>query len=155
MYKILLTALLCLLPALSQAQTSPNPTPIDVPTLLNGVTLDSGVGWDLKNKQWTSVSTIKFLEYNKTDRTGKYSTFLNYIGHIDPSASVGYSTTDKLVVGLSFTLVNPAMLGLNSPLLNYLTIKPFAFYSFYHIGANLSNIKNSWILGAYLVQIKI
>lgn len=140
----------------SQAQTNqPSPTPVDVPTLLSNISLDSGIGYDIKNHQWTSVSTVKFLEYRKTDNVGKYSGFLNYVGHLDPSASVGYSTTDKLVVGGSFTLVNPSMLGFNSPLLNYLTIKPFAFYSFYHLGTNLSNIKNSWIFGAYLIQIKI
>jgi hypothetical protein len=125
-----------------------------VGSVISSLAFDSGVGWDIENKQWTSVNTIKFLEYNNTANTNKYSAFLNYIGQVDPSVSVGYSTTDKAVVGLSFTLVNPKMLGFNSVLLNYLTVKPFAMYSFYHLTSTVNNIKNSWILGAYFVQIK-
>lgn len=152
----LLLAILLSSLTLAQAQDLPTPTPVDVGSIISNISFDSGVGYDTKNKQWTSVNTIKAVEYNKTDNTGKYSSFLNYIGAVDPAISVGYSTTDKAVVGFSFTLVNPKMLGLNSPLLNYISIRPFAMYSFYHLtSADAGNIKNSWIFGAYLMQVKI
>ena len=139
--------------AQTTAPSSPT-TPISLNSILSNITLDEGVGYDIKNQQWTSVSTVKMLEYNQVNNSGKFSGFLNYVGQLDPSVSIGYSTSDKVVVGGSFTLVNPSMLGFNSPLLQYLTIKPFAYYSFYHLGSNLSNIKNSWIFGTYLIQIR-
>lgn len=137
----------------AQAQTaSSTQPPIDVPSLLSGIKLDVGAGYDIKNNQWVETDTARFLEYAKTDNTGKYSSFLNFVGKVDISANVGYSTTDKLVVGVAANLVTPTMLGITSPLLQYIAIRPFAEYSFYHIGSNLSNIKNSWIFGATLIK---
>lgn len=137
---------------IAQAQTSsPVAQPV-ITSILDGLTLDIGTGYDVKNKTWVETDTVRFLEYAKTDNTGNYSGFLNYIGKVDPRLSIGYSSADKIVVGGAIKLIAPSQFGLTSPLLNAISLSPFAQYSFYHIGSNLSDIKNSWIFGAYIVK---
>lgn len=150
---LLLAVLLPAQAALAQTPSpQPSPTSIDVPSLLSNITLDVGTGYDTKNKQWVETDTARFLEYKVTTNAGKYAAFLNFVGQMDPSANIGYSTNDKLVVGLAFNLVSPSMFGITSPLLQYVAVRPFVEYSFYHIGSNVTNIKNSWIFGATFIQ---
>lgn len=127
-------------------------TPPDIVTILDGVTMDVGTGYDLRNHNWVQTDTARFLEYNKTSNSGKFSFWLNGLGKIDPRVSLGYSTSNKGVVGGGFHLIAPSSLGITSPLLRAVSVDPFAQYEIFSIGNVPSETKKGWIFGVYIVK---
>ena len=156
MKKIFATiAFIALFSTMAYCQTGGTSTIVNPPsitTIMDGITADIGVGWDIRNKTWVQTDTVRFLEYANTSNTGKYAAFLNFVGNVDPRISVGYSTTNKLVVGGAFNLFVPSQWGITSPLLKSVGISPFAEYEFASMGNVTSQEKDSWIFGAYLVK---
>lgn len=145
--RMFLLILALLIPSISQADS------LNLSTLISGLKFDEGVAWDFKNKQMESTSTVVLFEY--APDTVPTNKFLQYLSKADPSVNVGYSTADKAVVGLSVSLGSLSDLGVKVPLLKLISFQPTIYYSFYHI--NLSNIaatKNSWLLGAKILDIK-
>ena len=150
--KLLMLLALLILPSLSNAQTTV--TPPQITTIMDGITADVGVGYDISNKAWVQTDTVRFLEYANTSNTGKYSAFLNFVGNVDPRISIGYDTANKGVVGGAFNLFVPANLGITSPLLKYVSISPFAQYELFSMGNVPAQQKNGWIFGAYIIKAK-
>ena len=122
------------MPVQAQTTTTTTVTPPQITTIMDGITADVGVGWDIGNKSWVQTDTVRFLEYANTSNTGKYSAFLNFVGNVDPRISLGYSTANKLVGGGAFNLFIPSKWGITSPLLKAVGISPFAQYEFAHMG---------------------
>lgn len=126
---------------------------LNVSSLISNLKFDVGVGWDLKNKQFTQMDTVVLFEY--APDTLPQNKFLQYLAKAAPAVNVGYSTADKFIVGASVNLGSLSDLGVQVPLLKIISFQPMAAYSFYHItSADLGNIKNSWILGAKFLDIK-
>jgi len=155
MKKIFLLVLLLLIPSVVKAQTGTTVTPPQITTILDGITAEIGTGYDVRNKTWVQTDTVRFLEYANTSNTGSYSSYLNFIGHVNPRISLGYDTANKGVVGAAFNLFIPSNWGISSPLLKYMGISPFVQYELFSIGNVPSQSKKGLIYGAYIIKASV
>lgn len=141
--------------AYCQTATTTPVTPPQITTIMDGITADVGTGWDIRNKIWVQTDTVRFLEYANTSNTGKYSSFLNFVGQVDPRVSLGYDTANKGVVGGAFDLFVPKNWGLTSPLLSHVGISPFIQYEVFSIGNVSTQTKKGLIYGAYIIKASV
>lgn len=143
----MLVLIVLAIPALSRADS------LSINSLISGLKFDEGIAYDFKNKQIENTMTVVLLEYAPTVPPSKK--FLQYMAKADPALNVGYSTADKAVIGLSVNLGSLSDLGVQVPLLKLISFEPTIYYSFYHINLqDVAGIKNSWLLGAKILDIK-
>jgi hypothetical protein len=106
MKKILLAALLCVLPSLGFAQST---TGIDISTILSHLTMHEAVGYDIKGGNVTSYTSVDLLDWK------------------DFSLSGGFSTSSAVVASLDWDIGGLSKIGITSPLLSFLDLRIGAF----------------------------
>lgn len=149
MRKIILLILLVLALGVQESKSDS----LSINSLISGLKFDEGVAYDLKNKQVENTMTVVLLEYAPTVQPS--NKFLQYVAKADPSLNIGYSTAEKAVIGLSIDIGSLSDLGVQVPILKLISFQPAIYYSFYHINlSNPSSIKNSWLVGAKILNIK-
>jgi hypothetical protein len=132
-------------------ETTPS---ISISELIGKLKVNTGIGWDFKNKKVVNTNTLKVLEY--APKEAPKNAFLNALTkeNLDPSIDIGYTTSDKAVVGFSFEALKLSKYGVEIPILDLVEVRPFVQYSFYHLtSAQAGNIKNSWIAGVTVINV--
>jgi len=135
MKKAILTLAILLLSSVSFADE------VSISDLFSKLKFDTGIAYSIKGKEFCSISTVKILEYSKIK--------------LDPALSLGYSSSDNFVVGLSASLGSLKSLGVDVPILDLIKFDPFVGYGFGSL--NLHDIQgthNDWFIGIKLIDIK-
>jgi len=122
----------------------------DAPSWLSNITFQTGYGYAVKTHQSVGTLTIKALDFDKpVNPNSKLQTIL---AKFDPAINVGYATTDKVIVGLSVSLLKLSDY-MSTPILNLVVFEPMASYSFGRLNfSNVAETKNDWIFGVKIIE---